>query len=1035
MIMKNRIVSLLLTLCLTLGLATPALAADTAANIRLSKTSGTVTVSKSSGKALSLLSNMRLYNGYHVATSAKSYAWMNLDDTKLIKEDAASEVEVRKSGKNLEVNVCSGNVFFNVSESLEDNESLNISPSTMITGIRGTAGYVKVVDRWTTYLTVLEGEVQCSVSDPVTGQIKTELVRGGEGVQCVVYPQDKTGDKCDILRDKLEVADIPGFVLYDVVRDMDLCDRIYEDTGTDILEELAKVVGGDPSGRSPDGTSASPEILGEADRRESADETVLQEKQEQVDAAVNEQDTGDSPDKVFGQQPTTGSDSFGGGSSAQTATTTTMPVTGTALQALLNQYNSVTLQPSANAANNTLDASGLTVPAGKTLDIQDGIQTSVPAGGNLQVNGTLNGGSIDNQGTTTVSSSNTLRLSGNLTSSGTLTVTSTGRVVVDGSWSVSTLTLSSGAQVLSRNGFGSTPLTTGWAVSETADSSGYYSLVEVQTEVTYTVTFDPNGGGTAPDSQTVNYGGTVTEPAAPARTGYTFSGWNTKQDGSGSTWNFTGDTVTADTTLYAQWTIEQYTVTFDLDSGKWTDSSIPTEFTVREDGTLPMTIPDPVKDGYAFDGWYISGEENEAGEPTQQKITPNEYRFTEDTTVYAVWTESILDLDLSSYGTQAEAQAAIQTALNGSVYTRVNVTSSTSTFSMQDDLTVPAGKALNLDCPFTLGSADGSTQGTLTVNGTLFLNYPQTGTVYSGSKISVAGTGTIVDYGNVTVNSSGAVENAGTFNTAYGYNNCLIIEAGGTFTNTGKLHLGYFDAFKNNGTFTNAAGGVLDGGAGSGTNQGTFINSGTVASSATITNASGGTLTNNGTIESSSFTNQTGGTLTNNGSLINEEYGNFYNNGTITNNSTITNNGNLYNRGVVIENKGTFTNTGNVAESGNFNNYGTLTNQAGATFTGYVYAPGDEAPVECLFSNVSGAVVENYGTFELTGNCILSNSGIFTNKSGGNVTNNSRFTNETDGTLTNEGTYYGDAITGGTIDGTNAGQVTAGNPKPEEETP
>lgn len=103
--MKRRVSALLLTLCLTLGLISPALAAESAATIRLSKTTGTVSVSKSSGKALTLMSDMRLYNGYHVTTNAKSYAWMNLDDTKLIKEDASSEVEVRKDGKKLEVNV------------------------------------------------------------------------------------------------------------------------------------------------------------------------------------------------------------------------------------------------------------------------------------------------------------------------------------------------------------------------------------------------------------------------------------------------------------------------------------------------------------------------------------------------------------------------------------------------------------------------------------------------------------------------------------------------------------------------------------------------------------------------------------------------------------------------------------------------------------------------------------------------------------------------------------------------------------------
>lgn len=328
--MKRRVLSLLLALCLALALAVPVLAAETAAAIKLTKTTGSVSVSKSSEKPLTLMSNMRLYNGYHVKTGAKSYAWMNLDDTKLIKQDAAGEVEVRKSGKLLEVKALSGNLFFNVTEKLEDDESLNISTSTMITGIRGTSGYVQVIDRWTVVLTVLEGEVQCSVTDPVTGQVKSETVRGGETVTCVVYPQDKPGDKCDILREKWTVDDIPGFALYDIVRDMDLCDKIKEATGIDITLELAKEAGGDPSGRVPGGDSATPEVLGEADKRQTADEAQLQKKQDAVYSAEQGQENNHiSPDKVFEETAT------GGGSSGPTSTTATMPVTAAELQTLL----------------------------------------------------------------------------------------------------------------------------------------------------------------------------------------------------------------------------------------------------------------------------------------------------------------------------------------------------------------------------------------------------------------------------------------------------------------------------------------------------------------------------------------------------------------------------------------------------------------------------------------------------------------------------------------------------------------------------
>lgn len=176
---KNRILSLMLALAMCVSLAAPA-AAESAegAVIQLTKTEGTVKVSKSSGKNVTLRAKLRLYKGYHVATEKESYAWINLDDTKLIKEDASSEVEVRKSGKKLEVNVSAGNVLFDVSEKLDDNESLNISTSTMVVGVRGTSGWVEIESRWKSRLYVLEGSVQCLVGRP--GDRAAE-VRDGQG--------------------------------------------------------------------------------------------------------------------------------------------------------------------------------------------------------------------------------------------------------------------------------------------------------------------------------------------------------------------------------------------------------------------------------------------------------------------------------------------------------------------------------------------------------------------------------------------------------------------------------------------------------------------------------------------------------------------------------------------------------------------------------------------------------------------------------------------------------------------------------------
>ena len=69
----------------------------------------------------------------------------------------------------------------------------------------------------------------------------------------------------------------------------------------------------------------------------------------------------------------------------------------------------------------------------------------------------------------------------------------------------------------------------------------------------YTVTFDMNGHGTAPDDILAVKDSTITQPTAPTAEGYIFDGWY-KDSGCTTAWNFDSDTVTSTIWLYAKWT-------------------------------------------------------------------------------------------------------------------------------------------------------------------------------------------------------------------------------------------------------------------------------------------------------------------------------------------------------------------------------------------------------------------------------------------------------------------------------------------------
>ncbi|MDR1867561.1 MAG: InlB B-repeat-containing protein [Treponema sp.] len=70
---------------------------------------------------------------------------------------------------------------------------------------------------------------------------------------------------------------------------------------------------------------------------------------------------------------------------------------------------------------------------------------------------------------------------------------------------------------------------------------------------TYTVTFNTGEGGPTVAEATVNAGAKVSKPANPEKDDFNFGGWF-KEAELTTEWNFTNDTVTENTTLYAKWT-------------------------------------------------------------------------------------------------------------------------------------------------------------------------------------------------------------------------------------------------------------------------------------------------------------------------------------------------------------------------------------------------------------------------------------------------------------------------------------------------
>lgn len=120
---------------------------------------------------------------------------------------------------------------------------------------------------------------------------------------------------------------------------------------------------------------------------------------------------------------------------------------------------------------------------------------------------------------------------------------------------------------------------------------------------TYTITYKSNySGGAADQTQTKTHGTAVTLKAASTftRAGYTFSKWNTASGGGGTNYSAGASYSTnANLTLYAQWTVNTYTVSYNANGG----SGAPASQTKTYGVNLTLSTTKPTRSGYTFMGW------------------------------------------------------------------------------------------------------------------------------------------------------------------------------------------------------------------------------------------------------------------------------------------------------------------------------------------------------------------------------------------------------------------------------------------------
>ena len=204
-------------------------------------------------------------------------------------------------------------------------------------------------------------------------------------------------------------------------------------------------------------------------------------------------------------------------------------------------------------------------------------------------------------------------------------------------------------------------------------------------ENVYTIKLDGNGGKREDKKVMSPVNAAFTEEKVlPSneyvRAGYRFEGWNTRKDGKGTAYA-DGETVSgllakdkAAVTLYAQWTIIEIPITYELDGGV-NSAKNPAVVTIAKDVSLSA----PTREGYTFKGWYTDSS-------CEVKVKNNKIlkSTTQPVTVYAKWEENRYALKYDKNGGKYDIAKEAQnksygytdsvTLLNGEGAERANYT-------------------------------------------------------------------------------------------------------------------------------------------------------------------------------------------------------------------------------------------------------------------------------------------------------------------------------------------------------------------------
>ena len=187
-------------------------------------------------------------------------------------------------------------------------------------------------------------------------------------------------------------------------------------------------------------------------------------------------------------------------------------------------------------------------------------------------------------------------------------------------------------------------------------STGGKTLYAKWIKSEYKVSFSANGGSGKMKTITckINKNCTLTKNGF-SRKGYSFAGWNTKADGTGTSYSNKGvinQEVATDIKLYAQWKLKNYSITYKLNGGV-NNSENPSTY----DYTKSVSLKKPTRDGYGFAGWYSDSK-------FKKKVSSISKGSTGNKTLYAKWSKSVLSVNSRNVNVEYGSNSVVEVKLS-----------------------------------------------------------------------------------------------------------------------------------------------------------------------------------------------------------------------------------------------------------------------------------------------------------------------------------------------------------------------------------